>query len=343
MYDELISFRNLHLAWCDFRLGKSHKEDVIGFEHNLENGLFCLQNELANLKYQHGHYKRFVVNDPKYRIIHKAEVRDRIVHTLVSRKLEEIYQNVFISHSYSCQRKRGTHRALFALAKMCRCQSRNYSYNFWYLKCDIRKFFDNINHDILLEILWRKVKDEKFMWLINQILQSFFCGNLGIGLPLGNFTSQWFGNIYLNEFDYFIKHDLRIKNYVRYADDFLIIANDANVLKNILGKARQFLFGRLKLTIHPNKIVIKKFSAGIDWVGYKIFPHYLVLRKATRKRMFIKLAKRYNEREKVQIGCNQYFATLNSYFGQLHHCRGYKLSQKIKFNQLSYDHAGKIF
>lgn len=332
VYDDLIKFINIHSAWKKFCLGKTNKVSVFEFRHNLEDNLFHLQEELADLTYRHENYERFLVYDPKCRIIHKAGVKDRIVHTLVSRRLEEIYQDNFICHSYACQKGRGTHAALVALVKMCRCRSRNYTINFWYLKCDIRKFYDNIRHDRLLEILQRKISDEKFIWLIKEILRSFYCGEPGVGLPLGNFTSQWLGNIYLNEFDYFVKHNLRIKNYIRYADDFVILNSEVESLREILQKAKQFLSRKLGLSIHPDKIFLKKFSAGLEWVGYKIFPHYVILKQATRKRMMGKLKQHQYELKAGRTSYFQYGKSLNSYLGQLKHCAGYNLSKKILFN-----------
>lgn len=331
------------MAWRSFRSGKSHKECVIEFEHNLENNLFALKAELENLSYCHGKYQRFVVHDPKQRIIHKAEVRDRVIHTLAARKLEEIYQGSFIAHSFSCQRDRGTHRALKSVTTMCRRQSCNYTRNFWYLKCDVKKFFDNIDHETLLKILRRKIQDEKFILLIGKILESFCAGAPGRGLPLGNFTSQWLGNIYLNELDYFVKQRLKIKNYVRYADDFVILDARREILEKYLEEIRKFLAGHLKLTLHPDKIILKKFSAGIDWVGYRVLPHHVISKSATAKRLFKKLKFRQKELTENRISPWRYYQTVNSYLGQLKHCAGHKLSNQIIFNDFIYDYAGKIF
>jgi retron-type reverse transcriptase len=329
IFDELVSFENLYKAWRNFRLGKTNKESVIIFGHNLEDNLFRLKTELEGKTYRHGNYKRFIVCDPKQRIIHKAEVRDRVIHTLTARKLEEIYQKTFISHSFACQKERGTHRALKSLEKMCRRQSRNYTRNFYYLKCDIKKFFDNVDHNILLDILRRTIKDKKFIWLIGEILKSFHKDNIGAGLPLGNFTSQWFGNIYLHELDCFVKHKLKAKHYVRYADDFVILGEDKKSLLKMLAEMQKFLADKLKLNFHPDKIAIKKFNSGIEWMGYKILPHYVIIKKQNKRRLLWKITGRKAELEKDAIGAGAYYQTVNSYLGQLSHCCGRNIVNQI--------------
>lgn len=334
IYNDLISFKNLYKAWLDFRSGKTRKKSVIIFEHNLESNLFKLKEELENFSYRHGEYEKFIVRDPKERIIHKADVRDRVVHTLVAKKLEEIYQGSFIFHSFACQKNKGTHWALEFLKKMCRKRGLNYTRNFWYLKCDIKKFFDNVNHDVLLKILGKKIKDEKFIWLIEKILESFHKDKIGIGLPLGNFTSQWLANIYLNELDYFIKDKLGVKNYIRYADDFVILGEKKEDLEILLVEIEFFLRNKLKLNLHPDKVILKKFSSGIEWVGYKIFPHHAILKKETKNRMFQKINEKEKELATGRIGLWEYYQTVASYLGQLSHSAGYKTANQIIFKNI---------
>jgi len=333
-YDEMTGMENFYRAWQCFRLGKSKKMVVQKFVYNLENNLFKLKDELDNLTYRHGDYEKFLVYDPKQRIIHKAEIRDRLVHTILAKKLEKIYQPRFIPHSFACQNGRGTHRALFALFKMCRRKSSNFTNNFWYLQCDIRKFFDNINHEILLKIICQTVRDQKFIWLLQEVIESFYCEKSNTGLPLGNFTSQWLGNIYLNELDYFIKNELKLKYYARYADDFIILHDSCEYLEVVLNNAKRFLSERLNLIIHPNKIILKKFTAGIDWVGYRILPRSITMKPATARRMFKKLKLRQKLLIANKITPWMYCETVNSYFGQLKHCTNKSLAEKIIYNFL---------
>lgn len=313
------------------------------FGHNLEDNLFALKTELDSLSYRHGNYERFTVCDPKLRVIHKAAARDRVVHTLLAGALETIYQPRFTAHSYACQKKRGTHRALKTLSGMCRRQSRNYVRNFWYLKCDIKKFFDNIDHGVLRGIIRRTIKDERFLWLLDAVLKSFYRDKPGLGLPLGNFTSQWLGNIYLNELDYFIKQKLKVKFYIRYADDFVLLNDRREVLSEQLSAISDFLGRRLKLTMHPDKITLKKYTGGIDWVGYKILPRRIILKPATAHRMLKKLELKRQDLMESKISPWRYYETVSSYLDQLRYCAGHKLSDKIIFNNCAYDYHGEIY
>jgi len=333
VYDELISLDNIFDCWRFFRSGKSGRKEVMEFEHNLEDNLFALREDLKELKYKHSNYHEFVICDPKKRIIHKARIRDRIVHTIVANKLEEIYQPVFISHSYACQEGKGIHKAQKDLMRFAKKASCNYRNNFWYLKCDIKKFFDNIDHEILVNILKNKIKDEKFLCLIKEIIYSFSKDQKGKGLPLGNFTSQWLANIYLNELDYFVKHRLNIKYYLRYADDFLALNKNRDALVEYSALIKRFLNKRLKLQLHKDKVMIKKFSAGIDFVGYKVLPYYIRLRKQTKNRMLEKLDRRQTEFSQNKIGIWEYSQTLNSYLGLLKHANEHKLTNKIIHKQ----------
>lgn len=339
----MIKIENIYLAWKEFCLGKTDKESVLKFGCNLEDNLFLLKNELDNLTYHHSSYERFVVCDTKKRIIHKANVRDRVVHTLTARMLEKIYQSKFILQSYSCQKYRGTLRALADVTRACRRQSCNYTHNFWYLKCDIKKFFDNIDHGVLFKIIRRNIKDEKFLWLLKVVLNSFCCKAPGIGLPLGNFTSQWLGNIYLNELDVFVKQRLKVRFYFRYADDFVLLSDSNSVLETWFVEIKHFLEGWLKLSIHNDKIILQKFSHGIDWVGYRILPKVVILKPKIVRRILKKITIRQNRLIIGAVGYWEYYQTLNSYVGQLKHCCGHGLSNQIIYNNFIYDHNGKIY
>ncbi|MBD3282408.1 MAG: hypothetical protein GF387_02250 [Candidatus Portnoybacteria bacterium] len=238
IYSELVSLKNLFRAWDKFSLGKSRKEDMIKFWNNLEDNIFELHKDLKGLEYRHGAYERFVVNDPKKRIIHKAEVRDRVVHQIVFDYLGVFFEKSFIFDSYSSRINKGTHRAVKRLNLFCRKAYFNNPYTCWALKCDINKFFDNIDHCVLFNLIKRKIKDVKALMLVEKILKSFGCDQKG--LPLGNLTSQLFANIYLNELDYFIKNILKIKKYVRFNDDFVIVCRDRDFLESIILKFKNF-------------------------------------------------------------------------------------------------------
>lgn len=220
-YQDLILVENLFQAWSEFKKGKRKRKDVQIFERNLEDNLFDLHYQLKSKTYQHGNYQSFYVQDPKQRHIHKAQVPDRIIHHLLYKYLYELFDKTFIFDSYSCRENKGTHKGVKRLEKFARIVSKNYTRDCWALKLDIKKFFASVDHNILMNLLKRKINDPDILWLLKEVIDSF-----PKGIPLGNLTSQVFANIYMNELDQFIKHKLKIKYHLRYADDFLVLFND---------------------------------------------------------------------------------------------------------------------
>ena len=186
------------------------------------------------------------------------------------------------------------------------------------MKCDIRKFFASIDHDILIKILGKHIKDNDVIWLLEKIIGSFQTKDkIGMGLPLGNLTSQLLVNIYMNEFDQYIKRNLKAKYYIRYADDFLILNNDKKILENLLSQISEFLDTKLKLKLHPNKISISTLASGVDYLGWVHFPHHRVLRTATKRRVTKKLSK------------NTSLETKASYLRLLSHGNTYDFRRKL--------------
>ena len=307
-------------AWREFSHDKKKKKDVILFSLNLMDNIFSLHNDLKNRTYNHSGYKAFKVNDPKPRDIHKAEVRDRILHHLIYKALYPYFDKKFIYDSYSCRLNKGTHKAIYRFEEFGRKESKNNTKTLYILKCDIRKFFANINHDILKEILSKHIKHKDILNLLSNIIDSFPIGpTYGKGLPLGNLTSQLLVNIYMNEFDQYVKHKLKVKYYVRYADDFVILSQDNKHLEDILITLQEFLRNKLKLELHPDKVFIKTLNSGVDFLGFVHFSNHRVLRTATKKRMF------------RNLGWNNYnLESVNSYFGMLSHGDCFKLNRKIK-------------
>jgi len=300
------------------------KADVLQFKFNLEDNLFQLHDELKNKTYHHSHYTAFNVSDPKLRRIHKATVGDRILHHAIFRILYPLFDKSFIFDSYSCRVEKGTHRAVLRLEKFCRKLSRNNNKNIFALKCDIRKFFASIDQDILLELIKRKVDDIEALWLIEKIIRSF-----PSGLPLGNVTSQLFANIYLNELDQFVKHNLREKYYLRYCDDFIILGEDEKNLCGLVPVIDDFLQGTLGLQLHPDKIILRKQRQGIDFLGYVVLPHHRVLRTKTKRRIMKKIQRKRDELDNGNISEESFNQGLQSYLGVLKHCNGWKIKQKI--------------
>lgn len=329
MFDKIVSLNNLFLAWREFRRGKRSKLDVQTFEYNLEDNLFKLHSELINRTYTNDPYDSFYITDPKLRHINKASVRDRVVHQAFFRVLCPIYEKSFISDSYSCRINKGTHRGVARLESWLRKVSRNFKQPTYALKCDIKKFFDTIDHKILLSLVARKSHDLSTQWLISQVVNSF-ASEPGKGLPLGNVTSQLFSNIYLNELDQFVKHQLKVKYYLRYCDDFVILGDNQDYLKNLIPKLADFLNEKLKVNLHERKIIIRKYRAGVDFLGYVLLPHYRVLRTKTKQRMMRKLLYRATDFKQGSISKLKLNQTVQSYLGVLRHCSGYSIGQDIE-------------
>lgn len=318
----------MFLAWKEFRRGKTNKLDIQQFEFNLEDNLFHLHWQLKNRTYQHLHYTSFYVQDPKLRHIHKADVRDRVLHHAVFRILYPIFDKGFVFDSYSCRINKGTHRAVNRLELFVHKESKNNKKKVFVLKCDIKKFFASIDQNILLELIKNKVKDVDTVWLIEKIIRSFQTQQ-NKGLPLGNVTSQLLANIYLNELDQFIKHRLKVKYYIRYCDDFVILKDNKEYLYNLILLIGNFLKSGLRLSLHPNKVTIRKYDQGIDFLGYVVLPYYRVLRTKTKRRMFIKLERKYQQLRNNQISRQIYKQCLQSYLGILKHCKGYKIKKRV--------------
>jgi len=295
----------------------------------IEDQVFALHQDLIRGHYRHGYYQSFFLCDPKKRHIHKAPVRDRLLHHAIHRLLVPIFDPTFIFDSYSSRHGKGLHKGLNRFQELAWCLSRNNTRVVWVLKCDIKKFFDSIDHIVLQKLLRAKIKDERALELMVEVVSSFE-KKPGQGVPLGNLTSQLFANIYLNQLDHFVKRQLRVKNYLRYADDFVVLSRDQKELKLILLKINCFLNQKLLLQLHQRKVTIYEWHNGIDFLGYVLFPNYRILRTKTKRRMLKKLE---GESQVMQAGKID-FADLNqsvqSYFGLLKHCRGREIKLKIK-------------
>ncbi len=306
-YKDIISVENLLSTWERFLRGKRAKKDVIIFQSKLSDNILSLQKDLEQRSYVHGEYSAFNVSDPKPRNIHKATVRDRLLHHLIYKELYWYFDARFIHDSYSCRKDKGTHKALDRFGDFARSVSRNNTRTCYILKCDIRKFFASIDHEILYSILKRHIEDPEMHWLIGQVVSSFHTTREGVGLPLGNLTSQLLVNIYMHEFDMFVKQELRAKHYLRYADDFAILSDDRKYLEGLLPKMESFLNQRLKLNLHEDKVYIKTYNTGVDFLGWIHFPHHRQIRTTTKNKILRKL-KGYPKPE-----------TVNSYRGLLNH------------------------
>lgn len=290
LYPEIINFENLYESWRKARRGKQYKTTVAKFGQDLDKELLKLQKELSAESWKPGGYRNFTVHETKRRKISAAPFRDRIVHHALIRVIEPLYEKRFIFDSYANRVGKGTHRALD------RCTEFMQQYKY-VLPCDIEQFFPAIDHSILKSILAHNILCSSTMSLCNEIIDSgadvledvydlrwFPNDNLLIagrkrGLPIGNLTSQFWANVYMNELDQFVKHKLRCKAYLRYVDDFLLFANDKVTLHKWLTEIVVFLHS-LRLTIHTNRAQPRPVQQGLTFLGFVIYPNYRLLKRS---------------------------------------------------------------
>jgi retron-type reverse transcriptase len=288
MYAQICSWDNLLLAYRRASKGKRGYPSVAAFEHRLEDNLLQLRQELWGKTYRPGTYHSFYIHDPKRRLISAAPFRDRVVHHALCNLIEPVFERSFIADSYANRVGKGTHRAL----DRCQQFARRYRY---VLQCDVRQFFPSIDQAVLQSILARKLSDPDVMWLVDRILESglgvldeeyemvWFPGDdlmalfRSRGLPIGNLTSQFWANCYLNPFDHFVKRELRCKGYLRYVDDLLLFADDKATLWTWREAVVKWL-GCLRLAIHPAAHP-RPVTEGIPFLGFTVFPTHRRLKR----------------------------------------------------------------
>lgn len=324
IYQKVCSTENLILAFNKARKGKSKKDYVIAFGSNLSEKIKRLQFELKSKTYKPMPLRKFIIRDPKTRTIHSSIFRDRIVHHAIINILEPIFDKTFIYDSFASRNRKGTHNAVIRFKSFVRKVSGNgslikkpfnkNSVKGFVLKADIRHYFDTMDHEVLIGIIKKKVKDEDLIWLIRVILDNFETSECGKGLPLGNYTSQFFANVYLNELDYFVKHILKAKYYIRYVDDFVILHKNRKRLEYFIKKIKNYL-PCLKIELHPDKTGIQALRNGIIFLGYRIFYYHTLLSKRNKKH-FIKIFNKDIESYKnKEITKEQLENKLNGWFG----------------------------
>lgn len=253
------------------------------FQYNLEKELNSLAEDLNNGTYKHGRYRTFTVCDNKKREISVASVRDRVVHRMIYDYLTEIYDKTFVYDAWSCRKGKGLMGAIDRTQDFIKKYANGFVW-----RADIRKFFDNVGHEILLNILKRKIKDEKTFMLLAEIIRSFSTKK-GQGMPIGNLTSQIFSNIYLNELDRFIKHDLKIKAYLRYGDDFLIFGRSEDDLEKIRTVTANFLKNKLNLELHAKNNLIIRTRHRLKFLGMILSPDGRKMSGKNYKRLWLNL------------------------------------------------------
>ncbi len=334
LFNSLIQPEHLFYSWEEFKRDKGLKEDILLFEKNLESEIFKLHRELKGGVYKHSGYESFFISDPKRRHIHKATVRDRVVHHAIMHTLYPLYDKTFINNSFSCRVGKGTHKGVLALRSMIAKASKNNTQTVYILKCDVEKFFDSVHHIILIDILRKRIRDKKLMDLLIEVIESFISDRSTlfdhVGLPIGNLTSQLFANIYMDKFDQYMKHELKVKYYARYTDDFVIVSENKEYLSNLKLDISKFLSESLRLTIHPKKITIRKYTHGIDFLGHVSFPHHVLIRKRTLERATRRINEKIVLYKAGSLEKEKLEATLYSYLGVLSHANAYRFSEKLK-------------
>jgi retron-type reverse transcriptase len=337
LWPALTSFGNLYEASLKARRGKRHRAEVERFEFELERSLTELREELQSKTYRPGPFRTYKIIDPKPRTISAAPYRDRVVHHALCNVLEPIFERSFIFDSYACRKGKGTHAAVDRYTQFARC-------NRYVLTCDVRKFFPSIDHQILLERLARKIKDPHVLWLAEVIVAHsnpqepvpwFFPGDdlftaqeRPHGLPIGNQTSQFFANVYLDALDHFVKETLRCRRYVRYCDDFVLLDGDKRRLAEWRDAIEAFL-RTLRLWLHPTKRVISRTEDGIRFLGYRVFPDHRLLDQGNVRR-FKRRMRRYQQMYAAgQLSALQVRQRIVAWVGHAQHADTWRLRRAI--------------
>lgn len=309
LFDEIVSFQNLLKAAKLAQRGKRFKNSTARFNFQLERELWTLHCELAEKRYEPGRYRDFVVHEPKRRIISAAPYRDRVVHHALHNVLEPIFEPTFIHDSYATRKGKGTHAALDRFQKFARK-------NHYALKCDVRQYFPSIDHAVLLTLIRRKVGCPDTLWLIERILHS----HLPTGIPIGNLTSQFFANVYLNDLDHHVKENLRCRHYLRYMDDFMIFHDEKEFLWRAKAGVQECLRG-LRLELHENKCRIFRTEMGVPFLGMIVSPDRRRLRRQNVVRFKRRLKQFRTAYETGDVGWTHVSHSIISWIGHARHAQ----------------------
>jgi retron-type reverse transcriptase len=340
LWPAITNFSNLMLAAKKAQKGKRFRGNVLAFNDRLEMELEQLQRELCSKTYCPGEYRTFEIKEPKTRMISAAPYRDRVVHHTLCNIIVPIFERTFIRDSYANRAGFGTHRALRRFTGFLRSSR-------YVLQCDIQKYFPSIDHEILKQEIRRKIRCRDTLWLIDTIIdhsnpqepvRQYFPGDDLLtpfqrrrGLPIGNLTSQFFANIYLNRFDHFIKEELRASKYVRYVDDFVLFADDRAWLQLARQQIEEYLV-RLRLKIHPVKSQIFTPSQGANFLGFRVFPDRIRVRSENLRRARRRLRRMQTAYAAGQLGQGDISQSLRSWIAHLAHGDTWRLREQIFAN-----------
>ena len=323
LWNKIIEKENLYLAFCKARKGKSNQRGLIEFEKDVQGNLDKIHTMLANKTFTTSEYKSKIIHEPKKRKIYILPFfPDRIVQQALLRVIIPIWNNLMMYDSYACREGKGMHEAS---RKTMRCVE---SYQYC-LKCDISKFYPSIDHNILLSIIKKKIKCKDTLWLIEDIVRSFPGGK---NTPIGNYTSQWFGNLYLNELDTYLKQECGIKKLIRYCDDFVMFGNNKDKLHALKNKIKSFILKNLDLSF--SKWTVFPVTEGVDFLGYRHFPDKILLRKSTAKRVQKRFKTLPGKLYKKKINLDQYRSTIASTEGWLKWANTYNFRLSLNIENL---------
>ncbi len=325
LYDKELTYENLMKAHLQSRKNKNNKKDIILFNLKQEEYIKWLYEQLSNMTYKHGGYRTFYIYEPKKRKIESSRYMDRIVHTwYVNHFMEEYFIKQFIATSYACIKKKGMHKAAQEVQKaMKHCKQKWQEY--YILKMDVAKYFANIDKDKLYQILTRKIQDKKLLWLTKEILYS---SEGKKGIPIGNYTSQVFANIYLNEVDQYIKHKLKVKYYYRYMDDSVLMVETKKKAKEILIQIQTFLKEELGLELN-SKTQIFKNKQGVNFCGYQINETRLKIRDKGKRKLKKKIKKLKYEIRTRKMTSKEAKKYLCGHIGYIQHANVRGLTEKL--------------
>lgn len=319
LYAKIYDFENLHKAYLCARKNKRYKREVLEFGNNLEENLIQLQNELIHESYTASAYRQFMVYEPKERLILALPFRDRVLHHAICNIIEPIFDKTMIKDTYACRKAKGVLKGVKRVSRFVGSVSQ--ASEGYCLKMDIHKYFYSIEHETLYRLLQKKIRCKRTLNLLRIIIDS----SDNPGIPIGNLTSQLFANVYLNLVDHFIKEELKIKYYVRYMDDMIIIDNDKNRLAAVLKEIIYFLRDRLSLKLN-SKTQIFPIKRGIDFLGYRQYEDYRLL----RKRVMLKNFKKFKKMGRANMGLGKLKIRLNSFTNLCKYCKSNKVVANVK-------------
>jgi len=327
LWDKIISLENLQVAYKKAILGKSKMRNVQKFNLDVEGNLARIQESLVNKTFTTSRYSEKIIYEPKQRTIYVLPFSpDRVVQHALMNIIQPIWEGLFISDSYACRTGKGIHSGSRRAMQFVRR-------NKYVLKCDISKFYPSVDHEILLQVVQKKIKCKNTLWLIENIIRSFPGGK---NVPIGNYTSQWFGNLYLNELDQYVKTNLQKQfghiDYVRYCDDFCLFHNDKKILHECANLIRELL--QNKLLLRYSKCNVFPVSHGVDFLGYRHFNNYILLRKSTTKRVRRRLGRLPKQYSTGQITAEHFRSSVGSTWGWLKHANSHNLMVILKFHEL---------